>query len=212
MKRRVDDGHAFDELMTLSDVALSSAVCQGVYPLVANSIAPEEGLRFEAYGYCFRHEPSDDPARLQAFRQHEFVYIGDPVSAREHSDQGLQRSAELLRDLGLAVDVVEASDPFFGRTGQLLANKQREKVLKYEIVVPVSSDEPASVSSANYHEDHFTAPFEIGGFDGATAHSSCFGFGLERVALALLWRHGLDPMAWPEPVRTLLGLRDSLNP
>ena len=31
------------------------------------------------------------------------------------------------------------------------------------------------------------------------------GFGLERMALALLWHHGTRPDRWPRPVRELLG-------
>ena len=42
--------------------------------------------------------------------------------------------------------------------------------------------------------------------DGAVAHSACFGFGLERVALALAAKHGFDVAAWPASVRQELGL------
>jgi hypothetical protein len=38
------------------------------------------------------------------------------------------------------------------------------------------------------------------------AHSACVGFGLERVALALFKRHGLDVGDWPREVRDVLAL------
>jgi hypothetical protein len=58
--------------------------------------------------------------------------------------------------------------------------------------------------SSNCHRDHFAVPFGIETADGAVAHSACVGFGIERVALALLRRHGLDPARWPAPVRDRL--------
>ena len=37
--------------------------------------------------------------------------------------------------------------------------------------------------------------------DGGVAHTACLGFGHERIVLALLRTHGLDPATWPEDVR-----------
>ena len=39
---------------------------------------------------------------------------------------------------------------------------------------------------------------------GAVAHSACVGFGMERIALALLKTHGLQTDSWPIAVRQLL--------
>ena len=36
------------------------------------------------------------------------------------------------------------------------------------------------------------------------AHTGCVGFGMERVTLALLKTHGLDPKSWPKQVRETL--------
>ena len=57
-----------------------SAACHPLYPYCSGRL-PAGGRRFEVFGHCFRHEPSLDPARMQMFRQHEFVYLGDPDSA-----------------------------------------------------------------------------------------------------------------------------------
>lgn len=40
---------------------------------------------------------------------------------------------------------------------------------------------------------------------GEVAHSACVGFGLERIELALLRSHGLDPEPWPVDVRIAVG-------
>jgi seryl-tRNA synthetase len=120
-------------------------------------------------------------------------------------DAWVSRGLELLLSLGLPAAVETASDPFFGRAGRFLAASQKEQELKLEIVVPVLSDvKPTAICSFNYHLDHFGGPFEIQTHDGKVAHSACLGFGLERVAMALLATHGFIPAEWPADVREKL--------
>lgn len=189
--------------LTPAEVMLSSAACHALYPSLTGDVAPE-GRRFEVQGHCFRHEPSLDPGRMQSFRMHEFVFVGSPEGAVAHRDLWLQRGLGLLGGLGLPVEPVVANDPFFGRAGRMLAANQQETTLKFEIVCPVADDtNPSAISSANYHQDHFGLSFGIR-VPGGPAHSSCFGFGLERIALALLRHHGLDPQQWPGTVRDQL--------
>jgi seryl-tRNA synthetase len=125
---------------------------------------------------------------------------------REHAELMRSRFCDFLDGLEISYEVVEANDPFFGRMGRLLAESQRQKSLKYEFVAPVTSEVPHSMGSVNFHEDHFGASFGLSMFDGSVAHSSCVGFGLERVALALLFRHGVNTQSWPAEVRKILGL------
>ena len=117
----------------------------------------------------------------------------------------LERSADLLSSLGLPVETVVANDPFFGRAGRMLASNQRSEALKFEVVCPIQAGEPpTAVASSNYHVDHFGAAFAIESADGEVAHSACVGFGSERVTLALLATHGLEPARWSARVRDLL--------
>ena len=202
--QRLARGDTWAELLTPSEVSLCSAGCHPLYPLCSGRL-PAGGRRFEVFGQCFRHEPSLDPARMQSFRQHEFVYLGDPDSAIAHRDLWLERSAELLSGLGLRVEIVVANDPFFGRTGRMLALNQRTDALKYEIVCAVHTDgEPTAISSSNYHLDHFGTGFGIESDNGNVAHTACVGFGVERITLALLGAYGLDPDSWPPAVRSRL--------
>ncbi|MBV8461763.1 MAG: amino acid--[acyl-carrier-protein] ligase [Acidimicrobiales bacterium] len=183
---------------------LCPAVCHPLYPTL-RGVLPEGGRRFEVYGYCFRHEPSVDPFRMQAFRQHDYVYVGSPEAARRFQEGWIDRAAETLGGLGLDVSAVPANDPFFGRPGRMLAANQRDERLKYEVVVPVGPEgRDVAISSSNCHLDHFGGPFGIQTEDGGTAHSACVGFGVDRVTLALFDRHGLEPDRWPSPVRDAL--------
>ncbi|HEY8312364.1 MAG TPA: amino acid--[acyl-carrier-protein] ligase [Gemmatimonadaceae bacterium] len=189
-----------------TDLALTPAACYPVYPM-ATGVLPRDGRLFDVQSYCFRHEPSEDPARMQVFRQHEYVRIGTPEHVRHFRDLWLDRSHAMLKRVGLDAQVVVANDPFFGRGGAMLAASQMEQALKFELVVPIASaDHLTAAVSCNYHQDHFGSAFDISTADGATAHTACVGFGLERITLALFKAHGLDETRWPPSVQTTLGL------
>jgi seryl-tRNA synthetase len=190
-----------------AQVMLTPAICYPLYPTLAGSTLPAGGRRVDLQGFAFRHEPSDDPARMQIFRMHEFVRLGTPQEALEHRDYWLALGSEILASVGLNVSPVIANDPFFGRGGKVQKVMQREQNLKYEFVIPIcSEDKPTAIGSCNYHLDHFGAAFDIKSYDGEVAHSACVGFGLERVALALFKTHGLKPGDWPRDVRDVLGI------
>ncbi len=202
--RAAETGEDRAPFLVTTDTVLCPAVCHPLYPTLAGSL-PEGGRRFEVYGYCFRHEPSTDPFRMQAFRQHDYVYVGTPEVARSFQAHWIDRGLEVLGRLGLDASAEVANDPFFGRPGRMLAANQRDEQLKWELVVPVnSSGRPVAVSSSNYHLDHFGLPFGIETADGQVAHSSCVGFGVDRITLALLDHHGPDPDGWPADVRAVL--------
>lgn len=189
-----------------SEVMLIPAACYPLYPTATGTLPPE-GRIVDLKSFVFRHEPSDDPARMQIFRQREYVRLGTPEQALAHRDAWLERGREMLASLGLPVEAVVANDPFFGRGGRVMKATQREQTLKFELVVPICSEEkPTAVTSCNYHLDYFGHAFDIRTADGRPAHSACIGFGLERIALALFKTHGFKLDAWPDPVRRTLGL------
>jgi len=200
------DGKDWTAGLVATDVVLAPAACYPLYPTAAGTL-PEGGRTVDLRTFVFRHEPSDDPARMQIFRQREYVRLGTPEQAVTHRDEWIRRGLEIHTSLGLKVRQELANDPFFGRGGRVMKATQREQNLKYELVVPITSDEkPTAITSSNCHLDHFGAAFGIHTADGAVAHTSCVGFGLERVALALFRTHGMDPDAWPDEVRSVLEL------
>jgi seryl-tRNA synthetase len=187
--------------LTVSDVVLVPAACHPVYPAVAATPLPAGGLTVDAgAAWVFRNEPSDDPCRLQAFHQREFVRFDTAYAVGTWRDDWRDRAVELLRRLGLPAEFDEANDPFFGRSGRMLARNQRDQKLKFEILVPIGGLEPTAVASFNAHADHFTTVFGVTSEDGAELHTACMGFGLERIVLALLFTHGLDVTSWPSEV------------
>jgi seryl-tRNA synthetase len=203
---RVESGGDWPELMSPNGLALGGAACHHIYPTLAGQEVPADGLLYEVQATCHRHEPSDDPARMQSFSMHEFVFVGSEEGAQAHRDLWLQRGAQLLEQLGLSVETVPANDPFFGRAGKLMSASQREKEAKFELVAEITSSTPGAISSGNDHGVHFGEEFHITIPTGVTANSSCFGFGLERITLALFRRHGFDTANWPSEVRASLQL------
>lgn len=201
--RALAAGGATDSLRP-TELVLTPAACHPLYPTL-RGVLPEDGRLFDFTAYCFRHEPSDDPARMQAFQVRENVRLGAPDAVRAWRDAWTERALGIATSLGLPASIGLAHDPFFGRAGRMLAASQREQALKYELLVPITSEAaPTAVASFNLHHDHFTQPFAIRLPSGAVAHSACLGFGLDRLALALFRIHGLDPRRWPAAVRRRL--------
>jgi seryl-tRNA synthetase len=196
----------WSEFQSMSDLVLTPAACYPVYPAIAaRGKLPAGGVTVDAGGaYVFRHEPSGDPARLQMFHQREIVRIGEPETVQAWRDVWRERAVELLRGIGLQVELDVATDPFFGRSGRMLAASQREQQLKFEVMTHITESEPTAVASFNYHQDHFASAYGIRLANGGEAHTACLGFGLERITIALLSTHGFDIQAWPAEVHDRL--------
>jgi seryl-tRNA synthetase len=206
------DGHAGGQpwaaAAATSDLVVTPAACYPVYPLVAaRGEVPAGGLLFDVAADCFRREPSRQLDRLQSFRMREFVCIGSAAQASAFRARWLSRAEELAGRLCLNWRIDKASDPFFGRTGQLLAMSQVEQSLKYELLLPVYSQErPTACMSFNYHLDHFGETWQLRGQSGELVHTACVAFGIDRLALALFVTHGADCARWPQDARAALQL------
>ena len=144
----------WSEFQSMTDLVLTPAACYPVYPAIAarGPLAPG-GVTVDAGGsYVFRREPSGDPARMQMFHQREIVRIAEPEAVQAWRDSWRDRAVELLRSVGLDAAAEVANDPFFGRSGRLLARSQRAQELKFEVVAPIAGPEPTAVASFNYHQ------------------------------------------------------------
>lgn len=204
--RKKAQGEDWSRDLAATEIMMTPAACYPLYPTAAG-VLPEGGRTVDLVSFVFRHEPSVDPARMQIFRQHEYVRLGTPQQAVEHRNYWLRRAEEMLASVGLDVKPAPANDPFFGRGGRMMAATQKEQDLKYELLVPVATaDKLTAVASSNCHLDHFGLAFGIKTADGQVAHTACVGFGLERITLALFRKHGFVPARWPADVKQVLAL------
>jgi seryl-tRNA synthetase len=187
---------------------LTPAACYPLYPLVAaRGNVPAKGLAFDVASYCFRRETSHEPGRLQSFRMREYVCVGAPEVALAFRKRWIARAEELAQQLALPYTLATASDPFFGRAGKIMAISQVEQALKFELLIPVNSEEnPTACMSFNYHQDHFGTTWDLQTDTQDVAHTACVAFGLDRLGLALFATHGLDLQRWPASARETLSV------
>jgi seryl-tRNA synthetase len=200
-----DDWSAFQEM---TEMVLAPAACYPLYPAVAaRGPLADGGVTLDTGdSYVFRREPSDDPARMQIFHMREIVRVAERDTVVAWREKWRTQAEELLRSLGLELELDIANDPFFGRTGRILASAQREQELKWELLAPVADGTLTAIASSNYHQDHFGHTYDIRTASGKPAHTGCMAFGEERITLALFSRHGLDAATWPSEVREKLEL------
>lgn len=197
-----------DESGFAHDLAVAPAACFPFYPLLAaRGPVVAEGIVADVRSFCFRNESYTDVDRLRAFRMREFVFAGSPEQASVFVSSMMIAVTDLFQRLGLSPRAEIASDPFFGRAAKFMAEAQQEKGLKHELVCPIdTSGRLTAVASFNAHHDKFSSKFGFTLNDGNVAHSCCVAFGLERVVVSLLSRHGLAYHRWPAQVLDLLRL------
>jgi seryl-tRNA synthetase len=204
LSEKVNSGEPWGDMLGITDVVMNPAACYPVYPSFTGTV-PKAGRLVTMLNWVYRHEPSPEPTRMQSFRVREFVRVGTPDQVVEWRDMWLQRGLDLLTSLDLPARSDVAADPFFGRGGRMLAASQKEARLKFEVVIPVISEEnPTACCSFNFHQTHFGSTFDIRTEDGQVANTACLGFGLERIVMALFKTHGFNIERWPDAVRRRL--------
>jgi seryl-tRNA synthetase len=205
---RYENGGDWTSSLAASDLVLSPAACYPLYPLVASrGRVPGGGLIFDVAADCFRREPSRSLDRLQSFRMREFVRIGRPEEITAFREGWMVRARQLAEELALPYSVDVATDPFFGRVGQIMAVSQIQQSLKFELLIPYyATAKPTACMSFNYHREHFGQVWGLQDSLGEPAHTGCVAFGMDRLAVALFANHGLDVGRWPASARRALAL------
>ena len=205
---RFNAGAEWVDALGATDLVLTPAACYPVYPMAAGRGAvPRRGAIFDVESYCFRREATFEVDRLQAFRMREYVFMGRPADVTAFRTRWIETAKEMATRLALPFRLEPASDPFFGRAARIIAASQVEQMLKFELLIPLRSEErPTACMSFNYHRDHFGLAWDLRGDDGEVAHTGCFAFGMDRLALALFAVHGLEIAQWPQAVREALAI------
>jgi seryl-tRNA synthetase len=205
---RHEAGGDWTAALTPADLVLSPAACYPVYPIAAaRGPVPQQGYVFDIAADVFRHEPSTEIDRFQSFRMREYVVIGTGEQVAAFRQRWMVRAREIADRLALPYSVEQASDPFFGRMGQIKAVAQLQAALKFELLIPVRSEEKhTACMSFNYHKEHFGQVWDMKLANGDLAHSGCVAFGMDRLAVALFAIHGVDADTWPAAVRQALAI------
>jgi len=199
----IDEGALAD--MAAPEACLSPAVCYHVYHRNQNLTLPAEGIAYSVRGKCFRYESSNlrEMSRLWDFTMRELVFLGTSEYVLQERERCVQIIGEFLDQLGLAVEIRTASDPFYiAPDASSKTYFQLTAETKYELSAVLPNDQRLAIGSLNYHTDFFGRAFDINVDNAGPAFSSCIGFGLERFVCAFLAQHGKNPQNWPDQVKT----------
>jgi hypothetical protein len=165
----------------LTDWFLSPAVCYHAYAALAGVTLTENKL-FTARGCCFRHEDRDAlaPGRRQVeFEMRELILVGAPTWIEGQLGTLKAGVEDLAGKHGFHEAIWQsANDPFFLPRARGKAQMQRLLGTKIELCLPCG----LAIASINRHGAFFGDRFDIRLADGASAHSACVAFGLDRWA------------------------------
>ncbi|MFG1644971.1 hypothetical protein ACGFMK_32215 [Amycolatopsis sp. NPDC049252] len=189
------------------DYCLPPTMCYHTFHQYAGRRLPPEVTVVTARGKSFRHEARYHRtlARLWDFTIREIVFFGTRDAVLAAREQFLGRALRLVEALRLSGRCEVAGDPFFCNDDSgVRVSSQRLLELKYELQLDLDDGDSAAVASFNFHERFFGEAFGITLADGSTPFTACVGFGLERLAFAMLCQHGTDIAGWPAGVRAAL--------
>lgn len=185
---------------------LSPAVCFHLYHFLENKTVHEEIDSYTLRGRSFRYESGamEGLERLWDFTMREIVFVGEPDAVIQARKRSMDWILDLADRLGLVHRLKSASDPFFVGEFRQRTIFQAAFDLKYEWQVDLDPDDTRSVAagSFNIHQAHFGKSFGIRSRSGDIAWTGCMAFGLERLALAILRQHGIQPESWPDVLKT----------
>ena len=135
----------------------------------------------------------------------EILAVGDAEQLSRLREKFLEFLQRMMVGFELEGRIQTAADPFFVNVYAKKRLFQVNLKLKYEALAWLpGTGEFLAVASVNDHRDHFTRAFGLTAERGDQFHSSCFAFGLERLALSIIAQHGLEPGKWPAGVLRLL--------
>jgi hypothetical protein len=157
---------------------LAPAACYALYPAL-RGLRASEPRHYTMLGTCFRREAGYAPLRRQwAFRMREVVHVGTEASVPAFLAEARAQVEALADRWRVPVRFEVATDPFFDPARSPKYLHQKLFPSKEEVVWE-GGGEPLALGSVNDHRTYFGEAFDLE-VGGATAHTACLAFGLER--------------------------------
>lgn len=188
---------------------LAPAQCEPFYYQFSGKVVRLEEMpvkQFDRSGWTYRWEGGgvEGLLRIQEFRRIEFVMMGAPEDVVKIRDEVLEKSTQVLEELGLEWRITVAT-PFYMREGEeKLDATESSKVATYdlEVLLPYRG-EWLEIGSYNVHKDKFVKSFKIKEAKGREVWTGCCGFGTSRWVVGFLAQQGLDVSGWPQSLKKL---------
>ncbi|AYN38647.1 hypothetical protein D9753_06640 [Streptomyces dangxiongensis] len=184
------DGRFAPDGLREARLGLPHATCFGAY-LFYEDVELDQDTLVTLVNRCFRNEDHYVPLRrLASFQMREIVALGSYDHTQRLLAEFTERIIAFGAALGVALERVAASDPFFENDGAR-ALLSRLSPVKYEFQAG-----DLAIASVNTHRNFFgeRCRIRLAGEDGY-AYTSCVAFGLERWLAVLLDAHGSAPQA-----------------
>lgn len=196
-----------DKALKAPAYVLAPAQCEPFYEIFSQRHVRLEDLPAKLYdrsGWTYRWEGGgvEGFVRTQEFRRIEFVFLGGPDDTVKIRDEVLDKSMELLDELGLEWQLSVAT-PFYMREGGIEADvRDSSKIATYDLEVALPY-KPGwlELGSYNVHRTKFVKTFKIKEAKEREIWTGCCGFGTTRWVAGFLAQHGFEPSRWPELVR-----------
>jgi len=142
---------------------------------------------------CFRREKEYHALERQwNFSMREVVCIGSSDEVQDFLKSCREEVVKLIEKIGLPIEWVSATDPFFNPSKNPKFLMQKLEPSKTEMMF----DNRLAIGSVNFHRNYFGDAFNLQR-EGIEAYSGCVAFGLERWMSAICHHFGKDKLSWP---------------
>ena len=160
----------------------------------------DKNQTFTAVSKCNRYEASNHSkiGRMQEFSLREVIFLGSPDFIKKTRFKTIKLLNKFVSEWMIEGELITANDPFFTNDFETKASFQLSFDMKYEYKAKLPYQKNSlAIMSSNIHGTTFSKNFNLKSKKNII-HTGCLGFGLERLALAIIAQHGYKSNNWPK--------------
>lgn len=174
-----------NEFLAGANKYLTPAACLHIYPMLEGKTFDKPlVITTKARVYRFEGGKFEDITRLWDFNVRELVFVGNAKYVRDSLGDLMNKALEFAKHITDQAYIESASDNFYPSAKNKVKQRiQKSNSLKNELIIPINGKKVA-VASFNFHEYHFSKPFNFD--NNGEIVTGCVGFGMERWIAACL--------------------------
>ena len=167
------------EYIGVTNKYLTPAACLHVYPMLeGEECMANKVITTRARVYRYEGENFNGLTRLWDFTVRELVFVGDREYVSKMLEEIKVKALSFAQKITGQAKISAANDHFYPSKENMIKIKmQQVNPFKFELLIPIKGEEVA-VASFNYHDTHFSKPFNFENNNKIV--TGCIGFGLER--------------------------------
>lgn len=168
-----------EENIKLKQVYLTPSACLHIYPIIEeNNLTNNQVITTQVRVYRNEDDSRVSKVRLNDFSVREIVFVGDREFVESELSNVFNDAYDIAKSITSNANIITATDSFYpNQINDVKKKLQKHVKSKNELIIPIGSENVA-VASSNFHDYHFSIPFN---FDNdRKVVTGCIGFGLER--------------------------------